>query len=66
MDKSEIALQLTLKAMDSSNVIQTIGRNEAKREEANTYNAKQISDFYNSVYAAINIDTEEEFTVQAN
>ena len=64
MDKSEIALQLTLKAMDSSNVIRTHGRNDGEIEETNTFNAKQISDVYNSVYAAIN--TEEEFTVQAN
>ena len=63
MDKSEIALQLTLKAMDSSNVIQTIGRNEGTREEVNAFNAKQISDFYNSVYAAIK--TDEEFVAQA-
>ncbi|MCI7768566.1 MAG: hypothetical protein MSJ26_11390 [Oscillospiraceae bacterium] len=62
MDKSEIALQLTLKAMDS-NVIQTYGRNDGAKEEVNAFNAKQISDFYNSIYAAIK--TEEEFVAQA-
>lgn len=62
MDKSEIALQLTLKAMDS-NVIQTNGRNDGAKEEVNAFNAKQISDFYNSVYATIK--TEEEFVAQA-
>ena len=64
MDKSEIALQLTLKAMDSSNVIHTIGKNEGTREEASAFNAKQISDFYNSVYAAIKTD-DEEFVAQS-
>lgn len=61
MDKCEIALQLTLKALDK-NEIYTIGRNESTREEANAFNAKQVSDFYNSVYATIK--TEEEFTFQ--
>lgn len=64
MDKKEIALQLTLKAIDSTNVIQTMGRNDGSKEEVNAFNAKQISDFYNSVYAAIKTD-DDEFVAQA-
>lgn len=61
MNMSEIALQLTLKAMDK-NYILTKDTNDGKTEEVNAFNAKQISDFYNSVYAAIKT---EEFVAQS-
>ena len=47
MDLREIALQLTLKAIDAKD-IKTKSSNEGTYEDVNAFNAKQISDFYNS------------------
>lgn len=61
MDKSEIALQLTLKALDNKNIVMK-GSNDGKVEASNEFNSKQIANFFNSVYASIS--TDEEFAVQ--
>lgn len=57
MDLREIALQLTLKAIDKNN-IHTKGMNDGTAEDVNAFNAKQIADFYNSVYSKINTDLD--------
>lgn len=58
MDKHEIALQLTLKALDNNNNLLICYQNydyysQEKAEEQNAFNAKQISDFYNAILNAI-------------
>ncbi len=61
MDKSEIALQLTLKTLDNGKIVTKSSR-DLKAEDANEFNSKQIANFFNSVYASIS--TDEEFAVQ--
>lgn len=51
MDFKEIALQLTLKAIEEGK-IRTKGINDGNFEEVNAFNAKQISDFYISILNA--------------
>ena len=49
MDKSEIALQLTLKAMEQGFILKKDFRTfegDDPIEEANRYTAKQVNDFY--------------------
>lgn len=59
MTPEEIALQLTLSAIE--NKAFTVKSHADNDENATVFNAKQIADFYNSVYTSI---TEPEFTVQ--
>lgn len=58
MDKHEIALQLTLKALEDEKhcfiTPQSYAYNSQETaEEQNAFNAKQISDFYNAILNAI-------------
>lgn len=62
MDKHEIALQITLKAIEGNLITVKCSPIEQEIEELNAFNSKQIADFYNSVYSTIN--TEPEVTAQ--
>jgi len=59
MRYEEIALQLTLKAMDK-NVIAF--KDQGTYDDRNTFNPQQIADFYNKIYNAISTD---EFIAQS-
>lgn len=61
MNPKEIALQLTLKAIDN-NAVYFKKPNGETAEDISAFNAKQFVDFYNSVYSLIL--TETEFTAQ--
>lgn len=61
MNPKEIALQLTLKAIDK-NAVYFKKPNDETAEDVSAFNAKQFVDFYNSVYSLIL--TETEFTAQ--
>lgn len=57
MNKEEIALQLALNAMDVEEFLEfdedsSLGKQE-QIESRNAFNAKQVSDFYNAILAAI-------------
>lgn len=66
--KEEIALQLTLKAIESGNVIKgSLGINSNTSENIsgkNTFNANEIAKFYTTIYNAINTDSD--FVVQTS
>lgn len=52
MSNEEIALQLTLKAIDAGFIITknvTSFCNDEELEDENKYNAKQVNDFFDSV-----------------
>ena len=56
MSKEEIALQLTLKAIDA-NYVKYKEEKEAKtKEEISTLNANIVADFYNAIYSKISVD----------
>lgn len=58
MDKKEIALELTLAAIQHDKLLSKRSRNTTDEnvEENNIYNARQIADFYNNLLANINIE----------
>jgi len=58
MDKNEIALQITLKAMETGMISKTIMGNavaKEQKEKANEFNAIELAKFYRSVLKDLNI-----------
>jgi hypothetical protein len=53
MDKSEIALQLTVAALKNDKISLNEQKSPKKEAEQNSFNAKQISDFYKSILAEL-------------
>lgn len=57
MDKNEVALQLTLKALELGHIsyrrIPSIDRPKAERSDANMENSELIADFYNNILKRI-------------
>lgn len=57
MDKFEASVQLTLKAMELDKIKFMVERSanlpEEEKEKANAFNAKQINDFFHSIYKSI-------------
>ena len=54
MSKEEIALQLTLKALEQSMINQMTHKNK-EDNDSGLLNAKRIYDFYNAIYSNLNI-----------
>ena len=50
MTKEDIALQLTLKALEQSMINQTTHKNK-EDNDSSLINAKRIYDFYNAIYS---------------
>ena len=64
MNVYEMALQLTLKAMET-NLIVANRTNSDSVEVKNEFNRKQVSDFYKSMVETIENATDGEFSVQS-
>ncbi len=64
MNVYEMALQLTLKAMETGFIVAN-RTNSDSVEVKNEFNRKQVSDFYKSMVETIENATDGEFSVQS-
>lgn len=62
MTEKEIAMQLTLKAMECGYIVKSVlGKHASEQDEMN---ASEISKFFNTIYTEIH-DSEYDFNVQS-
>lgn len=53
MSREEIALQITLKAIENRDIV---CKHREDGNDANAFNADQIANFYNAIYSKISTD----------